>query len=86
MSSSAATVVRTYQNYINGQWVKSSSGEMFPVYDPSTEEVIARVASGAAADVDSAVKAARAAFDSGQRTQHAGVGHIFDDAVIGAVG
>jgi len=41
MSSSAATVVRTYQNYINGQWVKSSSGEMFPVYDPSTEEVIA---------------------------------------------
>src|SRR5260370_37400031 len=38
---------------------------MFPVYDPSTEEVIAQVASGAAEDVDSAVKAARAAFDSG---------------------
>jgi betaine-aldehyde dehydrogenase len=65
MSTSAATVVRTYQNYINGQWVKSSSGEMFPVCDPSTEEVIAHVASGAAADVDTAVKAARAAFDSG---------------------
>ncbi len=58
MSSSAKTVVRTCQNYINGQWVKSSSGEMFPVYDPSTEEVIAHVASGKAADVDSAVKAA----------------------------
>src|SRR5258707_1343524 len=65
MSSSAKTIVRAYQNYINGQWVKSSSGEMFPVYDPSTEEVIAQVASGTAADVDSAVKAARAAFDSG---------------------
>src|SRR5467141_2763305 len=65
MSSSVKTVVRAYQNYINGQWVKSSSGEMFPVYDPSTEEVIAHVASGAAADVDLAVKAARAAFDSG---------------------
>src|SRR5229473_879523 len=65
MSSTAKTVVRTYQNYINGQWVKSSSGEMFPVYDPSTEEVIAHVASGAAADIDSAVKAARTAFDSG---------------------
>src|SRR3989440_1848173 len=38
---------------------------MFPVYDPSTEEVIAQVSSGTAADVDSAVKAARAAFDSG---------------------
>src|SRR6266853_3321633 len=65
MSSSAKTVVRAYQNYINGQWVKSASGETFPVYNPSTEEVIAHVASGAAADVDSAVKAARAAFDSG---------------------
>ncbi|HYT22005.1 MAG TPA: aldehyde dehydrogenase family protein [Candidatus Polarisedimenticolia bacterium] len=65
MSSTAKTIIRTYDNYINGQWVKSSSGEMFPVYDPSTEEVIAHVASGTAPDVDSAVKAARAAFDSG---------------------
>jgi betaine-aldehyde dehydrogenase len=65
MSSVAKTVVRAYQNYINGQWVKSSSGEVFPVHDPSTEEVIAQVASGTAADVDSAAKAARAAFDSG---------------------
>src|SRR5260370_16802845 len=65
MSSSVKTIVRAYPNYINGQWVKSSSGEMFPVYDPSTEEVIANVASGAAADVDYAVQAARAAFDSG---------------------
>src|SRR5256885_4704344 len=65
MPSSVKTVVRAYQNYINGQWVKSSSGEMFPVFDPSTEEVIAHAASATAADVDHAVKAARAAFDSG---------------------
>ena len=65
MSSSAKTVVRTYQNYINGKLVESSSGEMFSVYDPSTEEVIGQVASSTAADVDLAVKAARAAFDSG---------------------
>src|SRR3989442_2907248 len=65
MSSIAKTVVRAYENYINGKWVKSSSGETFPVYDPSTEEVIAQVASSNAADVDKAVKAARAAFDSG---------------------
>src|ERR1700730_10228521 len=65
MSSSAKTVVRAYQNYINGQWATSSSGEMFPVYDHSTEEVIAHVASVTPADVDRAVKAARAAFDSG---------------------
>jgi len=65
MSSSATAGIRSYQNYINGQWIAGSSGETFPVYDPSTEEVIAHVASGTAADVDRAVKAARAAFDSG---------------------
>ena len=65
MSSIAKAVVRAYENYINGKWVKSSSGEMFPVYDPSTEEVIAQVASSNAADIDLAVRAARAAFDSG---------------------
>jgi len=65
MSSPAKPAVKTYQNYFNGQWVPSSSGETFPVFDPSTEEVIAHVASSSAADVDKAVKAARAAFDSG---------------------
>jgi len=65
MSSIARTGVQTYQNYVNGQWVGSSSGEAFPVYDPSTEEVIAQVASANATDIDRAVKAARAAFDSG---------------------
>ena len=65
MSSSAQPSVRTYQNYINGQWVSSASGKTFPVYDPSTEEIIAQVAASESADVDRAVKAARAAFDSG---------------------
>ena len=65
MSTTAKPTVKTYQNYINGQWVASSSGETFPVFDPSTEEVIAHVASATAADVDKAVHAARAAFDSG---------------------
>jgi betaine-aldehyde dehydrogenase len=65
MSSIAKTSVRTYQNYVNGQWVSSASSETFRVYDPSTEEVIAQVASSNAADIDKAVRAARAAFDSG---------------------
>jgi betaine-aldehyde dehydrogenase len=65
MSSPAKTAVKTYQNYVNGQWVSSSTGETFPAFDPSTEEVIANVASASASDVDKAVKAARAAFDSG---------------------
>src|SRR5208282_4582208 len=65
MSTTAKPTVKTYQNYINGQWAASSSGETFPVFDPSTEEVIAHVASATAADVQKAVHAARAAFDSG---------------------
>jgi len=65
MSSPAKPAVKTYQNYVNGQWVSSSTGETFPVFDPSTEEVIANVAAATASDVDKAVKASRAAFDSG---------------------
>ncbi len=65
MSSTAKPTVKTCQNFINNQWTPSASRETFPVYDPSTEEVIAQVASSSAADVDAAVTAARAAFDSG---------------------
>src|SRR6478736_8878111 len=65
MSSSATAGVRSYQNFVNGKWEASASGKTFPVYDPSTEEVIAHVSAADASDVDRAVKAARAAFDSG---------------------
>jgi betaine-aldehyde dehydrogenase len=65
MAGTAKVEVRAYRNYVNGQWAASASGETFSVYDPSTEEVIARVSAANATDVDDAVKAARAAFDSG---------------------
>src|SRR6202049_1371428 len=65
MPSSVKAGGRRYQNYVNGAWVSGASAETFPVYDPSTEESIAQVTSSNAADVDRAVKAARAAFDSG---------------------
>src|ERR1700732_723183 len=65
MSSSVKAEVKTYRNYVNGQWTPSAAGETFPVYDPSTEEVIARVSAADKSDVDVAVKAAREAFDSG---------------------
>src|SRR6201997_3038981 len=69
MSGTAKTEVRTYRNYVNGRWAPSASGETFPVYDPSTEEIIARVSAAGQADVDVAVKAARDAFDSGPWAQ-----------------
>src|SRR6516164_1336226 len=65
MAGTAKSSVKNYQNYVDGQWVSGSSKETFAVYDPSTEEVLAQVAQATVADVDKAVKAARAAFDSG---------------------
>jgi betaine-aldehyde dehydrogenase len=57
--------MQRYRMYINGQRVESGSGAWFPVYDPSTEEIMAEVPEADAGDVDRAVKAARTAFDSG---------------------
>jgi betaine-aldehyde dehydrogenase len=65
MATAIRPNVRTYQMYINGEWVDSATGKTFPVYDPSTEEVIAEVPDANAKDVDRAVKAAREAFDNG---------------------
>ncbi len=50
--------------FINNEWRPAASGKRFPVVNPATEEVIAQVALGDVADVDTAVAAARACFDS----------------------
>ncbi len=57
--------VRSYQLYINGEWTGSVSKKTFPVYDPSTEEIIAQVPEANAEDVNRAVAAAKAAFEDG---------------------
>jgi len=51
--------------WIGGQWVPASSGRRFPVENPATEEILAQVAEGGDADVDAAVRAARACLESG---------------------
>jgi aldehyde dehydrogenase (NAD+) len=48
---------------INNRWVPSESGKTFATINPSTGEEICQVAEADAADVDKAVKAARAAFE-----------------------
>jgi aldehyde dehydrogenase (NAD+) len=50
---------------INNRWVNSASGKTFATINPATGEEIAQVAEADAADVDKAVRAARAAFDGG---------------------
>src|SRR5439155_1161248 len=66
MPAGVKTEVRTYQMYVNGEWVESKSSKTIPVYDPATEEVIAQVPDSNADDVNRAVAAAKSAFEDGQ--------------------
>ncbi|HEU5227545.1 MAG TPA: aldehyde dehydrogenase family protein [Ktedonobacteraceae bacterium] len=50
---------------IGGQWLEAASGKTFDTYNPSTGEVLARVAEGDAEDINRAVAAARKAFEGG---------------------
>ncbi|MGE6259621.1 aldehyde dehydrogenase family protein [Heyndrickxia sporothermodurans] len=52
--------------YINGEFVESASGKTFDTPNPATGEVLATVYEAGEEDIDRAVKAARAAFDSGK--------------------
>jgi len=56
------------QFYINGQWVDPVTPKTFDVINPATEEPIGRISLGSAKDVDRAVAAARAAFETYGRT------------------
>ncbi len=52
---------RRFGHFINGAWQNPAAGEYFETHDPSNGQKLASVAQGSAADVDAAVKAARAA-------------------------
>ena len=56
---------RTFGHYIDGAWTKVGSAS-FETRNPATGDVIAKVATADAADVDRAVKAARAALPAWQ--------------------
>jgi aldehyde dehydrogenase (NAD+) len=54
--------------YINGEWVDPVKPATLDVINPTTEEPFARISMGSEADVNNAVAAAKAAFDSFSRT------------------
>jgi phenylacetaldehyde dehydrogenase len=58
-------VAAKHRMLINGKWVEAASGRTFPTYDPATGEVLSNIAEGDVQDVNRAVAAARAAFESG---------------------
>ena len=51
--------------YIDGEWVKPTSGETEEVLNPATEEVIGVCPIGGAPEIEAALVAARHAFDEG---------------------
>ncbi|MBV8582852.1 MAG: aldehyde dehydrogenase family protein, partial [Candidatus Eremiobacteraeota bacterium] len=53
---------------IGGEWVESAASETLEVENPAKKEPVARVPRGRAADIDRAVRAARAAFPAWKRT------------------
>ena len=56
--------VKTYQQFIGGQWVDSASGQTIAVENPADGTVVAHVPASGQADVDRAVDAAEAAFET----------------------
>ncbi|MEY3236880.1 MAG: hypothetical protein RI883_981 [Bacteroidota bacterium] len=61
-STSHLNLKKKYDMFIDGKWVKPSSGKYFNTVNPANEEVIAEIAYGNQEDVDKAVKAARKAY------------------------
>jgi len=57
--------MKTYQHYIDGQYVDPAGGEWFDSVDPYRGEVWARMPRGTAEDVGRAVKAAKRAMTTG---------------------
>jgi aldehyde dehydrogenase (NAD+) len=66
---SVRTAVKTYSNYIGGQWIQSQSGEVFENLNPAnTEDVIGRFPLSTSDDVNAAVNAAQQAFNGWRST------------------
>jgi betaine-aldehyde dehydrogenase len=59
----ALTQTSSESMFIDGKWIEGSSSKRIPVYDPSTEEVIAEVPDASDSEIDAAIAAARRAFD-----------------------
>ena len=58
-----ATTVRTFKNFIGGEWVDAASGETFETTSPANGEALGVFPRSGAEDVDRAVEAAKAAYE-----------------------
>jgi alpha-ketoglutaric semialdehyde dehydrogenase len=58
-----ATAVRTFKNFIGGEWIDAASGETFETSSPANGETLGVFPRSGAEDVDRAVEAAKAAYE-----------------------
>lgn len=56
-------IEKKYDLFINGKFVKPAKGKYFDTISPSTEETLSQIAEADEKDVDTAVKAAKNAYD-----------------------
>jgi aldehyde dehydrogenase (NAD+) len=63
-SRAIAPIRSTYGLFINGEFVDGSTGETRKTVNPATEEILADVVEASEADIDAAVAAARAAYQT----------------------
>ncbi len=69
MEATAIAPVRVYDKfYVNGQWAPPLGAGQIEVINSTTEAVMGKVPEGSAEDINAAVAAARAAFDSWSST------------------
>ena len=59
----ASTAIKTFKNFIGGEWVDAASGGTFETKSPATGEVLGVFPKSSAEDVDHAVEAAKAAYE-----------------------
>ncbi|WP_294942344.1 aldehyde dehydrogenase [Tardiphaga sp.] len=59
-----ALKVETHSNFVDGRQIEAGDGTLLDVHNPATGEVIARIPNSTSADIDRAMKSARAAFES----------------------
>ncbi|MFB4194863.1 aldehyde dehydrogenase family protein [Streptomyces carpaticus] len=61
-SRAVVDIASSYGLFIDGEFRPAAEDKVFPTHSPATEEQLSEVAHAGAADVDAAVRAARAAF------------------------
>ena len=57
----------TFKQYIHGKWESSSNTDVINVFNPATDELVGRVASGNEEDAEKALKSAEKAQKSWQK-------------------